>query len=156
MRKYQIILLLAVLAQLLCACKGDKGEPGRNGAASIQIVVINVPQESWQYSDAGSNNYFFATVDMPEIPETVFDGGLIKMYRTFNYDTKNATQMEMPYIRHSEMQNQAGEWIFYTETVDYEFGIGTITVYYTASDFDYELDNTFVPEAMQFRCVIMY
>ena len=161
MRK--LYLLLLVCMGVLCSCEGPmgpmgpqgpKGDPGQ--AATFTIVRIDVPQSSWNYSNVGNNNYFYATVEMPEITEQVFDGSLIKMYRTFNYDTMDATQMEMPYVRVNEAQLEDQSWVFYTETVDYDYGIGKMTIYYAASDFDYELNPQFIPEAMTFRCVIVY
>lgn len=123
------------------------------------VVLMDVPQKSWNYSAQDNNNYFYATIQMPEITEDVFDKGLIKVYRTFDFDKKDATQIEMPYIRHKEFfagKDEEGYdiWGFYTETVDYEIQIGKITICYTTSDFDYEIDETFVPEVMSFRAVI--
>lgn len=153
---------MTAIAALICAfsmtsCKGEPGAPGLDGVGVIKTVLINVPQSKWAYSGQDNNNYFYATVDMPEITSAVFDKGLVKMYRTYNFDKTNASQLEMPYVRPVEGYNEsADEWYFYTETVDYEFGIGTMTICYTVSDFDYEIDEEFVPEAMQFRCVVMY
>lgn len=123
--------------------------------SNLRTVSINVEQTHWSYSGMDNNNYFYATVSMPEITGDVFDYGMIKMYRTFDFESLNASQIELPYIRHNEYMFGEGEWGFYTETVDYEIGIGKITIFYTASDFDYEIDETFIPEAMQFRCVIL-
>lgn len=122
----------------------------------LKTVLINVTQNTWVYSNVDNNNYFYATVNMPEITEDVFDYGIVKMYRVFNYEYPDASQIELPYIRHNEYHVGGDNWAFYTETVDYEFGIGNMTIYYTASDFDYEIDQTFVPDAMQFRCVICW
>lgn len=119
-----------------------------------QVVALNVPQDSWRYSYNDNNNYFFVEIDLPEMTDAAFRNGMIKMYRTFDFNSKNATQMEMPYVRLNEFQYDDGSWGFYTETVDYEFKVGTVTIFYTASDFDYELNETFVPEAMSFRAVI--
>lgn len=140
---------------------GIDGRDGMDGVASIKTVIVNVPQASWEYSNLDNNNYFSATVDVPEITEDVFDFGLVKMYRVYDFDKTSATQMEMPYIRLNEWcmgdvdADGYDDWAFYTETVDYEFGIGTLTIFYTASDFDYEIDESFIPETMQFRCVVM-
>ena len=117
-----------------------------------QTVVIDVPQNKWQYSYNEDNNYFYATVNMPEITKQAFESGLVKMYRL--YDGKPASQMELPYVRLNEIVFDDGETYFYTETVDYEFSVGSLTIYYTASDFDYELNEKFVPDPMSFRCVI--
>ncbi|MCQ2347378.1 MAG: hypothetical protein MJZ92_05570 [Paludibacteraceae bacterium] len=163
MKKILYVLLVALSATTLVSCKGEKGDPGmpgrdgKDGASIVKNVIINVEQKNWGYSNTDNNNYFFATVDMPEITEKIFDGGIIKMYRVWNYETKDAIQTEMPYTRQYEvLPDGSSAWYFYTEHIDYDFGIGKMTIYYSVSDFDYELDETFVPEAMQFRCVIMY
>lgn len=124
----------------------------------FETVLINVSRNQWQYSNIENNNYFMATVNMPEITGPVFKEGLVKMYRVYNWNTANASQVEMPFTSHSEecVDPVANEWIFYTETVDYEFSPGIMSIFYTVSDFDYEIDTSFVPESMTFRCVIMY
>lgn len=140
---------------------GRDGRDGLDGVASIKTVIVNVPRKSWEYSYKDSNNYFYATVDIPEITEDAFDYGLVKMYRLFDYDKSTAAQVEMPYIRHNEWTpgDEDGDgyddWYFYSEQVDYEIGIGYIFIRYSVSDFDYELDESFIPEDMQFRCVVM-
>lgn len=131
--------------------------PRKAGASSNVIAfTMHVNQADWLYSDMDNNNYFWASFDMPEITEDVFDNGLIKIYRTYDYTSDNPVQLELPQVRHAEWYNSSyDEWCFYTETIDYEIGIGSVTVFYTASDFDYELDESFIPDDMQFRCVII-
>lgn len=144
---------------LMSSCTGEPGEPGRDGLGILQTVLISVPQSHWQYSGLADNNFFYAEVEMPEINGTVFDKGVVKMYRAINFYESNASQIELPYVRHKEYlaNEEDGTWGFYTETIDYEYQVGKIYVYYTASDFDYEIDGGyFCPEEMQFRCVIMY
>lgn len=152
-------LFLLLLAAMCTACKGPQGEPGLPGrdgkdGPSIKNIIINVNKEHWQYTNVNDNNYFFATVDMPEITENVFDFGVIKMYRVYDFDNTNATQIELPYVRHKEEFVNNGR-VFYTETVDYEYGIQKLTIFYTESDFNYESDLSFIPEQMQFRCTIL-
>ncbi len=145
----------------LSSCEGAPGRDGRDGLGVMDAILINVTQASWNYTNVNDNNYFYATVDVPEITEKLFDNGVVKMYRTFDFDKASASQMEMPYTRQWEyktgQKDSQGRDIygFYTEQVDYEYTIGGITIYYTVSDFDYEIDQKFVPEAMQFRCVVM-
>lgn len=124
---------------------------------NIKNIEINVKQKNWAYSNEDNNNYFYATVDMPEITPDVFKTGMIKMYRTYFSGTNNASQVEMPYTNLAEYPiSGTSDWGFYTEHVYYEFAVGTMTIYYMASDFDYELDTSFIPQDMSFRCVIMY
>lgn len=134
---------------------------GQGGSSNIKVVTLTINQEDWYYSNIDNNNYFYCEFDMPEITEKAFDEGLIKMYRVYDYDTYDATQIEMPYVRLNEFcagdvdGDGYDDWGFYTETVDYQFNIGSLMVCYTTSDFDYELNEEYIPEAMQFRCVIL-
>lgn len=158
MRRILAIFTAALSLCILASCEGAPGMDGRDGRDGVGVIdniIINVPQKSWQYAGANDNNFFYATVPMKEITEDVFDGGLVKVYRTYNYDSADATQAELPFVLLKEESVDGGK-VFYTETVDYEFGIGSITFYYTVSDFIYEYDPGFVPEAMQFRCVVMF
>ena len=159
MRKITYLILFFTVLVLSASCQGVPGMDGRDGRDGVGVidnVLIDVPRTSWEYSNIDYNNYFFATVDMPEITKTAFRKGLIKVYRVYDFDKDNGAQIELPYVRLNEEYIGDDYWVFYTETVDYEFGVGTMTIYYTVSDFNYEIDESFVPEAMQFRCVIMY
>lgn len=170
MKKFILAAFFCLPMFFLSSCRGEPGLdglPGRDGrdgldgVATIRTVIVNVPQNSWEYSYLDNSNYFSATVDIPEITEDAFEFGLVKMYRLYDYDKSYAMQIEMPYIRAKEWSpgdvdgDGYDDWYNYFEEVDYEIGIGGITIYYTASDFDYEIDETFIPEAMQFRCVVM-
>lgn len=164
--KRLIIILLAASAALFTSCVGRPGLDGRDGrdgidgVGSIRTVVIDVDTKDWHYSDREDNNYFYAIVDeMPEITLNVFREGLVKMYRVFDFENpKIGAQVELPYSRHKEVVwgPKPDERALFTETVDYEFSVGSVTLFYTASDFDYEYDLKFQPESMQFRCIIMY
>lgn len=127
---------------------------------TIQSVLITVEKNQWVYSNVPNNNFFYATVSMPEITDEIFKTGFIKMYRCFDFGSDNATQIEMPYVRHNEEywsdeDYDIDGWDFYTETLDYEIQVGHVTICYTLSDFYYELDEGFTPDRMQFRCVVM-
>ncbi len=124
-------------------------------SSNVIAFTMNVDSDGWMYSGLENNNYFWAVFDMPEITEDVFDYGLIKIYRTYDYWTDNPVQLELPQVRQAEYQISGDNWGFYTEVIDYEISIGSVTIFYTASDFDYELDEAFIPDAMQFRCVII-
>lgn len=151
----------------LSSCRKDDPyyppqEPATTQSPELKTVLITVKSNQWVYSNTkdGLNNYFYATVDMPEITQDVFKTGLIKMYRVWDWGSSSAVQMEMPFSRHNEEYWEDSEtdeygWNFYTESLDYEFGVGTMTICYTLSDFYYEIDEDYVPDQMQFRCVIM-
>lgn len=164
MKKALYSALLILSALILSSCRGlpgrdgIDGRDGKDGLGIVKTILVDVPQNSWKYSFHDNNNYFYATVDMPEITEEIFDKGLVKMYRVFKFDKTDASQIEMPYVKLQEWTPDEGlHWYSFTEVVSYEYFIGNMTIFYTASDFDYELEGSdFIPEAMQFRCVIMY
>lgn len=126
-----------------------------SSGVDMKVIVLDVKKNNWVYSNLDNNNFFKATFDMPEITRDVFDNALIKMYRLYDFDTANPAQTELPFVRLNEFKANNGNWVFFTETVDYEMELGKLTVYYTASDFDYELNEQFVPDPMTFRIVIM-
>lgn len=135
---------------------GPQGPKGEDGVGStFNVVNFDVPQAAWQYSENKDNNYFFADVKMPELTEEVFDGSMVSVYRTFDYDSKNASQQVLPSVRMFEQTLSNGTTVYYTETIDYDYGIGWLRIYFTVSDFIYEDDLSFVPEAMTFRAVII-
>lgn len=156
--KTKFICLLA-FAAALCSCTKEYPTyvtEEYNTYYSLNTVVINVKASDWEYSNIDNNNYFCVTVDMPEITKSVCQTGLVKMYRVYDdFDRTGGVQAEMPFSRHIEEPTESGDWVFYTESLDYEFEQGKITIFYTQSDFYYELDATEHPIAMQFRCVIL-
>lgn len=168
MRKlsFFVIILSAILLTTSCIEKvgpmgpagrdgrdGRDGYDGKDGLGVESVVYIPVEEKNWVYSGLTDNNYFQATVPVPELTEEIFDGGVVKMYRAFDYDTQYATQIEMPYVRlREEYPEGGGEPFRYTELLDYDFGIGTVNIYFTVSDFFYGIK----PGAMLFRCVLLY
>lgn len=157
---FKLISLAVSLVSILVSCEkigpmgpqGPKGDPGTG--VIVSIVSINVFTDDWVKTNDKDNNYYYATVDMPEITKDIFEGGVIKMYRVFDYDTSDPVQVEMPFTRHKEEYVGPGEYDYvnWTETLDYEFGVGRINIFFTVSDFFYKGK----PEYMRFRCVVMY
>jgi hypothetical protein len=156
--------LLVVLAVGLTACQGQPGRDGkdgrdgRDGLINYYNIPVQINQNEWSYTNFDNNNFFYATINMPEITKDIYQHGNMMVYREFDPGTDQATQTPLPYSRHREyLADQAtNTWGFYTETVDYEFTVGKMTIFYTASDFDYEIDQSFVPEQMNFRVFIVF
>lgn len=174
MRKVLYYISLFLTLCLLASCRGAPGingldglpgrdgKDGRDGLGVIESVELIIPQDSWQYSYINNNNFFFYTFNIPEITEDAVNYGLVKMYR-YNDNVKPAVQIEMPYVRPTEFYDEVNkDWLFYTETVDYDFSKGQLTIYYSVSDFVYELydrPEDFIDEfigSMRFRLVVMH
>lgn len=144
----------ALTAAALSSCTGAPGRDGRDGIATMIPVTLNVPVNMWEYSYDIDNNYYYVTFNMPEIHSGVLKDGAVNVY----YIEKNGAQAAMPSVRHREdIDPVTGEKYLYTVTLDYEYDLGTLTIFYTASDFVYEQAPEFGPDRdMAFRCVVMY
>ena len=46
---------------------------------NIKTIIGNVAQEAWGYSNTANNNYFQATISVPEITKDVLHNGVVKV-----------------------------------------------------------------------------
>ena len=149
-----VFLILSIV--LLAGC-----EESTNGV-QIQTISVTVNADEWQYTQEGvndqyNNNYFYAVISMPEITENVFDYGEVKAYAVYDrWNIETACKQQLPFVLHKEEVNNLGEWYYYTETVDFTYGIEWAMVNYTRSDFLYEDSVAIAPPAMDFDIVITY
>jgi hypothetical protein len=123
-------------------------------STTMKTITVRVKATDWKYSNQGNNNYFYAGVDVPEITSAVFEKGEVKAYLVKDrYDSHYARKHALPYVMHKEDYIN-NNWIFWTETVDFTYGIGWVEFNFRASDFAYEEDVNINPEAMEFDIVI--
>jgi hypothetical protein len=119
-----------------------------------KTITVRVEAANWKYSDLGNNNYFYAGIDLPEITQAVFEKGEVKAYLVQDrYDSYYARKNLLPYVLHKEDYIN-DNWVFYTETVDFTYGIGWGEFNFRASDFAYEESLDINPEGMEFDIVI--
>lgn len=149
--------LTIALACALSSC--TQYEVKSSGSSYSAIVDITINQSDWQYTnytEGGqpyANNYFYAQVSVPALTSEFFNNGQVQGFVLYNKNTSSAYQHVLPYVRHLE-EVRAGQWNYYTETVDFIYGIGWAEFNYRASDFLYEDDVTIYPNAMDFRLVL--
>ncbi|MGM9738400.1 MAG: hypothetical protein ACI3ZT_08330 [Candidatus Cryptobacteroides sp.] len=149
-----LALTFIVLSFILSSCEQDCNCPA--DYLSIKTVIGNVNANSWAYSNIDNNNYFSATIPVPEITKDVLRNGVVKVYRVFNYNQGNETHTELPFLLQCEYIDENGDAYPYTTETMAEISVGQVTIIYTDSEFIYELDETFIPETMTFRIVVMY
>ncbi len=148
------LLLFMFAALTLVSCEGPAG---KDGFVNFKVIDLQINQSEWTYSNVDDNNYYIATFDMPEITPHIYDNGIVQVYREYNTGSNNAIQTLLPQTRHKEyLDENANAWGTFTETVDYEYGVGFMSIVYTASDFAYTEDATIKPDAMHFRVVIQW
>ena len=150
--------LLMMMAVVMTSCEGKPGKDGRDGLVNYYNIPLQINQNEWKYTNTNNNNFFYAEFKMEMITWDIYEHGNVMVYREYDQGKDNATQTPLPYVRAKEYlaDEDTNTWGFYTETVDYEFTKGKLTIFYTASDFDYEIDQSFVPEQMNFRVFIMF
>lgn len=157
-------MLLLVLASMM-ACRGERGPQGpqgpagKDGLVNFKILDFEVKQSGWSYSAPGSNerngNYFYRSFEVPELTANIYDNGTINAYREFDTGTTNAVQHQLPLVQHVE-EKDGDSMYFYTETTDYEFGVGVVTFFFYVSDFYYEVNPDILPPDMHFRVALVW
>lgn len=152
------ILFFAIICLALVGCDNTTIVDG----ARLKTIRVAVKAADWRYTQQGTadqfnNNYFYAGVDVSEITEYVFDYGEVKAYVV--YDRMNmqyARKYLLPYVLHVEEPSADNGWLFYTQTIDFTYGIGWAEFNFRMSDFAYEEDMNINPSAMEFDIVITY
>mgnify|MGYP003302701467 CR=1 FL=1 len=150
------VLFFILLACTFMACNTTVYE------LQMETIDVYIGAEDWKYTNYDqngspyANNYFFATVNVPEITQSVFEKGQVNAFVVYDANTSYASKHILPYVRHYEEQLSNGDWNFYTETVDCMYGPGWVEFNYRASDFAYENDVTINPVGMRFSIVITH
>ena len=148
-------LFLGLLVSLMTSCIISGSESGTsNPGATIKTITVSVSKTDWRYTNIANNNYFYVGLDLPEITQSVFDRGEVKAYLVVNRNNySKARKHLLPYVMHKE-EYISGNWVFWTETIDFTYGKGWCEFNIRASDFAYELDPNINPEAVEFDIVI--
>lgn len=144
----QILNCLMVLACLcLLSCEGPQGPAGWDGKdgkdAHFIIVNLEAKASDWQLlSDQdGKNSYYAVSFNLPELTRDIYSSGAVMCY--VSYDN---AQQPLPSVLHKE-DNNGNRW---TETIDYEFSLEKLNIFFTASDF-----ANVAPGGYRFRVVLM-
>ena len=106
-----------------------------------KTITVLVKKSDWQLTNFDNNNYYYVGLDVPELTTNVFDYGEVKAYLVYDRNnTYYARKHALPYVMHKEEYlEDIDDWCFYTETIDFTYGIGWVELNYRVSDFAYEL-----------------
>lgn len=160
-KKKALFFLFSAL--VLCACEGPMGPQGPQGpkgdGTNWKIVDISVPVSKWTYTnfdDGGFNNYYYSRWAVPELTSFVFTDGNVQGY-IYLKEGDELIQHDLPYVLHKEVVNDQGQQTnVYTTTVDFVYGVGWVQLEVRDSDFEYEVDTSIKPGAMDFRIVMTW
>jgi len=127
------LLLFFAVVTMLASCSTD----------TTSVVNLTVSDQDWTVNSEPEIDiplYYSCTFAMPEINNIVFEQGLVQVYIVFS-----GVQQVLPYVQHKK--TGITEW---TQTIDYRYAAGELTIFVTNSDFIVD-----PPEAMNFRVVII-
>lgn len=123
----KFLIPIVVLLLSLTSCTETIVE--RYSADNWKIIDVDIPYNSWTcYTDQYGRPYYEANVHVPEITSFVYSDGFVLCYLI-----ENNSQKPLPYVRH--YKNAKGE--SWTTTIDFEYNVGYLHVFYTNSDFNY-------------------
>lgn len=124
-----------IIAFLFISCT-DEDNIGTN----INTINLTVNTNDWVWNNTG--RYYSATFNMPEINNWTYNNAVISVYKVHEYTTQ-----PLPVVTYKEDQN-GYKW---SNTTDYEYEPGYITIYSTNSDF-----YNSRPESMNFKVAIIW
>ena len=133
MRKYVLIFgLLAVMFSFSGCYVHESSEPCKFHKKTIDLMV---QPENWVYDDV--SNQYFASFNVPDITQAVYDYGEVSVSREFETGTKKAYQVALPMTSYIEETLTDGSIAYYIEHIDYRVGVGFIDIQLTTNDHFY-------------------
>ena len=136
--------LLLVAGILFAGCSDDVYVTG------TQMYMYDYDVRSYQWQQWG--DAYRAVLDVPDITHHVVADGNVQVSRCFPGDNNGIdVWTPLPMMRVEVTEGADGGDYYYTTFIDYEWTLGTVTVYVTASD----LYTGELPADMSFRVTIM-
>jgi len=159
MKKLTFLFVSMVLALSFASCERNNNnqpqnepEPCRFHKVTLDLVV---DQRDWQFdTDAQQFYYHF---DVEELTADVYNYAELSISREFYAGTSNAYQVALPMSTYLEEEvtntDNSISKVYYTQHIDYRFGIKYVEIQVTNSDHIYAAEN---PESMTFRMQLTY
>ena len=147
MQTNKFLWAACLLGLLMLSCKGEDGRDGQDGLdANFEVFNMTAMDASWVPSSdtQGLNTLYQASFSVPELTEYICDNGLVTCYHVYS----DGVQAPLPVVRWFEDQD-GNRW---SEVYDFEYQPGTLTVFFTVSDFYYVGS----PGDQQFRLVLSW
>ena len=114
------------------------------------MYMYDYDVHSWQWQQWG--DAYRAVLDVPDITRQVVAEGNVQVSRCFPGDNNGIdVWTPLPMMRVEAVEAEDGGDYFYTTFIDYEWTLGTVSIYVTASD----LYTGDLPADMSFRVIIM-
>ena len=101
--------------------------------ADLTVIDYSIKTNQWQVDE--DNGYFFVSLNVPEITDEVSKKGAVQVTRKYT-DNGKVYWTPLPIvIPQSEPQDQGEGNYYYSIYVDYEWTVGQLNIFITATDF---------------------
>lgn len=129
------LLFILCATTIFLSCEVNSTHLESSEPVNWKIIDLEVASTDWKYSQNNANNFYSASFSIPELTQSIYNNGIISLYLELQNADGSASQSPLPSVRHYETKDDAGNPIYYTQTVDYEYSQENIMIFFTSSDF---------------------
>lgn len=136
MKKLLFLLLTVLFVSTSCeGPEGPMGPPGESGDVGVSWFTqsYKVKKSDWKLSGKPGelNSFYYADIPISNLTKFIYTSGTVLAY----IETEPGIKNSLPYVSHRGGVDNLGEFLW-TQTYDFDFYEGGITVYMTYSDFN--------------------
>ena len=157
MKANRLFLFAVTVVMLLSACSkefyfDDFSNDRSNGRSDEKGVTMShydytVHATDWQLAEAeDGSSYLCALLSVPEIDSRVVSGGSVTVARGYVDDDGYTVWTPLPMIRPQALDYNTDSEYLYTEYLDFEWTEGYVYIYFTATDFFVDDNQSNWPE----------
>lgn len=123
-------------------------------ATGWEVKNFTVKKEEWKWSEDRAQYEF--VFNLPELTEFIYENGAQIGYVFIGEQGKDEVQKLLPYVNTYSSKNDAGETVYFTETISCDFQLGnpsTVAFFIKSSDLFKDPD---APQNYNFRIVLIW
>lgn len=148
--KTKLLTICCLFAVLFAGCKKQTVVVQESVIQNRQVLDFEANNSHWVLS----NGAYYATFDVPELTKDAYDNAVLLCYAEFNTGSNNAYQEMLPFTYFDQSVDPDTGVIFnWSRLLDFDYTVGSFTVYYTNNDFNY-LEGE--PGTWHFRLVFLW
>lgn len=156
MKKILLLILTVLFVAVTTSCEGPtgpmgpQGDPGDDGYGTSWFTQsYKIKKSAWKLvgNKGELNSFYYTSIPVSDLTQTIYQDGTVLAY----IETESGVKNSLPYVSHRGGKDSLGEFLW-TQTYDFDFSVGYITVYLTYSDFNTQVS----PDAETIHLVMMW
>lgn len=151
MKKFLFLILSVLFISTSCeGPEGPMGPPGEQGSGTNWFTQsYTVQAKDWKLKGKPGelNSFYYADIPISQLSQFIYEKGTVLGY----IETESGVKNSLPYVSHRGGSDDKGEFLW-TQTYDFDFYKGGITVYLTYSDFNTQT----APGTEKFHVIFMW